>query len=136
VTGGKESGSSIHCGKKDSPCWTNCYGRIFSNLLNKAVAKGVTSPWVNAAEREALFLNFSSFKSEVMLRFFPWCARHGRQLGGESPLWGVTAPTTSQKQGVYREVESDGYNLRWGHSRTGKFSLPGLPGNGRTSGVR
>ena len=27
------------------------------------------------------------------------CARHGRQLGGESPLWAVVVGTTSQGQG-------------------------------------
>lgn len=36
------------------------------------------------------------------------CARHGNYLGGESPLWGYTSPTTKEAQGIYREVRAGG----------------------------
>ena len=36
------------------------------------------------------------------------CARHGRNLGGESPLRGVVPLTVSRRQGRHREVGSGG----------------------------
>ncbi|QER67302.1 hypothetical protein [Paucilactobacillus nenjiangensis] len=38
-------------------------------------------------------------KTDVLFTAFFECARHGRQLGGESPLWAVVVGTTSQGQG-------------------------------------
>jgi len=45
--------------------------------------------------------------AQAGMGFFSWCARHGRTLGGESPLWTRQWEPLAEGKGVHREVESE-----------------------------
>ena len=53
----------------------------------------------------------------IGLQHFSWCAQHGQQLGGASPLWRLMAPTTSQWQLRRREAGWEGSRRRSRDSR-------------------
>jgi hypothetical protein len=60
------------------------------------------------APKQSLYVLISEKPSIPHNRGLFWCARHGRQLGGESPLRAVVVGTASQRQGLYREVKTEG----------------------------